>query len=311
MKLLSTIVCWLFVHYCFAQQGQVLRREFSFTSENDAFLLQVKDAYYTNGVFINFRIADTSSLRKKIHSFEIGQKIFTPVSKKAETGNEIDRPYCGYLFARYTQLTSYKNDALFQWGGSFGIVGNASLGEALQNSYHKLFGFKRFEGWKYQVRNDIGINVNASFIQTLFNYQDLFKVVPIAEATLGTHFTNARAGAIFCVGSYESNKSSALFNTRVSSGYAAPKKKMELFMYAYPSILVQAYNATVQGGLFNKGNGAILADPETWVFEQRWGICFAGNRFSSRIELIHQSKEATGQLQAQNYGSLQMGFRMF
>ncbi len=311
MKFISTIACCLFAHYCFAQQTQQLRREFLFTSENDAFLFQIKDAYYTNGIFLNYRIADTSSSRKKIHSFEIGQKIFTPASKKAETGNEIDRPYCGYLFAAYTQLNSYKNDALLQWGGNIGVVGNASLGEALQNSYHKLFDFKRFEGWKYQVRNAIGIDLNVSYAQTLFNYQDLLKIVPVAAATLGTQFTNARAGAILCIGAYESNSSSVLFNTRVSSGYAAPKKKMELFMYAYPAVFVQAYNASLQGGMFNKGNGAILSDPETWVFEQRFGICYAKNRFSSRIELIHQSKEATSQLRAQNYGSLQVGFRMF
>lgn len=311
MKFRLMIVCCLFAHYCFAQQNQQLRREFLFTSENDAFLFQIKDAYYTNGVFINFRIADTSSTRKKIHSFAIGQKIFTPVSKKAETVNEIDRPYCGYLFVRYSQLNSYKNDALFQWGSSLGVVGNASLGEALQNSYHKLLGFKRFEGWKYQVRNAIGIDFNASYSQTLFNVQDMVKLVPLAEATLGTHFTNARAGAILCIGSYESNKSSVLFNTRVSSGYAAPKKKMELFAYAYPSVLLQVYNASLQGGLFSKGNGAVLAQPEKWVIEQRWGICFAKNRFSSRLEFTHQSRETASQLRAQSYGSFQVGVRMF
>lgn len=310
MKLISMIVCCLLMHYGIAQQTQQLRREFLFTSDNDAFLLQVKDAYYTNGVFLSFRIADTTRLRKKIHAFEIGQKIFTPVSKKAETVNEIDRPYCGYLYGRYTQVNSYRNDALWQWGGSLGVVGNASLGEALQNSYHELFGFKRFEGWKYQVRNAIGIDLSTSYAQTLFNVNFL-KLVPVAEATLGTHFTNAKAGAMLCIGSYESNNRSVLFNTRVSSGFAAPKKKMELFAYTYPAVMIQAYNASLQGGLFSKGTGAVLAQPETWVFEQRWGICFASDRFSSRIELIHQSKETASQLTAQNYGSLQVGIRMF
>lgn len=311
MRFLLTTSCLLLLHCCFAQQNTELRREILFTSENDAFLLQIKDAYYTNGIVLNFRIADNSRSHKKIHSFEIGQKIFTPLSKKAETIDEIDRPYCGYLFARYMQLNSLKKDALLQWGGSFGIVGNASLGEALQNSYHKLFGFKRFEGWKYQVRNAIGVDINASIAKTLFNLQDIIKLVPVAEASLGTHFTNARAGAIFCIGSYENNKRSVLFNTRVSNGYAAPKKKMELFVYAYPSILVQAYNASLQGGLFSKGNGAVLAGPETWMFEQRWGICYARERFSSRVEFVHQSKETASQLKAQSYGSLQVGFRMF
>jgi len=311
MKLLLTIACFLLWQVCFTQQTKSLRKEFSFTSENDAFLLQIKDAYYSNGVFLNFRIADTSRSQKKIHAFEIGQKIFTPVSRKAETINEIDRPYCGYLFARYTQLNSYKNDALLQWGSSLGIIGKASLGEALQNSYHKLFGFKRFEGWKYQVRNAIGIDLQLSYAQTLFNFQDLFKIVPLGEASLGTHFTNARAGAMLVIGTFEKNKSSVLFNTRVNTGYAAPTRKKELFVYAYPSVLLQVYNASLQGGLFNKGSGAVLATPETFVLEQRLGICFARDRFSSRIEFTHQSKETASQLNTQSYGSFQLGFRMF
>ena len=308
MKFLTTIACCLLAHCCFTQN---LSRELSFTSENDAFLFQIKDAYYTNGVFLNYRFADSSGQFKKIHSFTLGQKIFTPVSKKAETVNEIDRPYCGYLFAQYTQVNSYRNDALLQWGGNIGVVGKASLGEALQNTYHSLLNFKRFEGWQYQVRNAIGIDAFASFAQTVLTVEDAVKLVPVAEAALGTQFTHAKAGAVFCIGAYEKNNRSVLFNTRVSSGYAAPEKKRELFLYAYPALVLQVYNASIQGGLFNKGNGAVLAKPETWVYEQRLGICYANNRFSSRIELIRQSKEATSQLQAQNYGSLQVGFRMF
>lgn len=311
MKLLLAIVCFLICFCCIAQQEKLLRKEFSFTTENDAFLFKIKDAYYTNGIFFNYRIADSTSQRKKIHSFTLGQKIFTPASRKAETTNEIDRPYCGYLFMQYTQINSYKKDALLQWGGNISLVGKASLGEALQNTYHKLLDYKRFEGWKYQVRNAMGLDLYGSYAQTLFHYRNTVKLVPLAEATLGTNFTNIKAGAIFCLGAFEKNNRSALFNTRASSGYALPEKKTELFVYTYPAWILQVYNATLQGGLFSKGTGAVLAKPKTWVFEQRLGICFAQDRFSSRIEFAHQSKETATQLTAQNYGSLQIGIRMF
>lgn len=312
MRLLLTITS-VFSLFCSiqAQQTKALRKEFSFTTDNDAFLLKVKDAYYTNGFFIAYRIVDTNSLRKKIHAFELGQMIFTPLSRKAETVSEIDRPYAGYLFARYTKTQASKNDALLQWHASIGVVGSASLAKELQDSYHKLFRYKRFEGWRYQVRNALGIDLGFSYSTTIFNFNNRVKIIPSFQANLGSTFTNTKAGAIICLGSFESNNSSILFNSRVSNGKIGPKKKMELFVYTYPSITVQVYNATLEGGLFNKGTGAVLAKPETLLFEQRYGICFAEERFSTRFEITQQSKETASQIRSQKYASIQFAYRMF
>lgn len=312
MRLLLTITS-LFSLVCSiqAQQTKALRRELSFTTDNDAFLLQVKDAYYTNGFFIAYRIADTNDLRKRIHSFELGQKIFTPLSRKAETISEIDRPYCGYLFAKYTLTRSLKKDALFQWHASIGIVGSASLAKELQDSYHKLFRYKRFEGWRYQVRSALGLDLGLSYSTTAFNINNLVKIVPSFQANLGSTFTNVKAGAILCLGAFESNNNSILFNSRVTNGKKGPKKKIELFIYTYPSITAQVYNATLEGGLFNKGTGAVLMEPETLLFEQRYGICFAQERFSTRLEITQQSKETASQIRSQKYGSIQLAYRMF
>lgn len=312
MRLLLTITS-LFSLVCSiqAQQTKALRREFSFTTDNDAFLLQVKDAYYTNGFFITYRIADTNDLRKRIHSFELGQKIFTPLSRKAETISDIDRPYCGYLFAKYTLTRSLKKDALFQWHASVGVVGSASLAKELQDSYHKLFRYKRFEGWRYQVRNALGLDLGFSYSTTAFNINNVAKIVPSFQANLGSTFTNLKAGAILCLGAFESNNNSILFNSRVTNGKKGPKKKIELFIYTYPSITAQVFDATLEGGLFNKGTGAVLMEPETLLFEQRYGICFAQERFSTRLEITQQSKETASQIHSQKYGSIQLAYRMF
>lgn len=293
-----------------AQEKKFLRKELSFTTDNDAFLLKKKDAYYTNGFFVQYRFTDTTTIRKKVHALEIGQMIFTPLSKK-ENIADIDRPYCGYLFTRYSQTIASANDAVFQWHGTLGVIGSASLAEQLQNEYHKLLGFLRFKGWEYQVRNAIGLDMGASYAFTAVAFNDMFKIVPIAQANLGTTFTNAKVGMILSAGSFEKNNSSILFNTRVNNGALIPKKKSEIFLYAYPSIIYQAYNATLQGGLFNKGFGAVLADPKPFVVEQRYGIAYAEERISTKVELIYQSKETDKQTRSQVYGSIQIGYRMF
>ena len=294
----------------YAQEKRFLRKELSFTTDNDAFLLKKKDAYYTNGFFVQYRFADTATVRKKVHTWEIGQMIFTPLSKK-ETIADIDRPYCGYLFARYSQTIASAKDAILQWHGTLGVIGSASLAEKLQNEYHKLLGFLRFKGWEYQVRNAIGLDAGISYAFTALSFNDIFKIVPITQANLGTTFTNAKIGMVLSAGSFEKNNSSILFNTRVNNGTAVPQKKTEIFLYAYPTITYQAYNATLQGGLLHKGTGAVLAEPKPFVLEQRYGIAYAEERISTRIELIYQSKETDRQTRAQVYGSLQIGYRMF
>ena len=305
------VLIWLVVScLSYAQEKRFLRKELSFTTDNDAFLLKKKDAYYTNGFYVQYRFADTTTTRKKVHALEIGQMIFTPLSKK-EIITDIDRPYCGYLFTRYSQTIASKNDAVFQWHGTLGVIGSASLAEKLQNEYHKLLGFLRFKGWEYQVRNAIGLDAGISYAFTAFSFNDLFKIVPVAQANIGTTFTNTRIGMILSAGSFENNNSSILFNTRVNNGTLIPKKKTEIFLYAYPSITYQAYNATLQGGLLYKGAGAVLADPKPFVLEQRYGIAYAEERISTKLELIYQSKETDRQNRSQVYGSIQIGYRMF
>lgn len=310
MRILFFLICLCLSYHAHAQEKKFLRKELSFSTDNDAFLLKKKDAYYTNGFYIQYRFTDTSTVRKKVHALEIGQMIFTPLSKK-ETIADIDRPYCGYLFTRYSQTIASKNDAVFQWHGTLGVVGSASLAEKLQNEYHKLLGFLRFKGWEYQVRNAIGLDMGLSYAFTAASFNDMFKIVPIVQANLGTTFTNAKVSMIISAGSFEKNNSSILFNTRVNNGTLTPKKKSEIFLYAHPSIIYQAYNATLQGGLFNKGSGAVLADPKPFVLEQRYGIAYAEERISTKVELIYQSKETEKQTRSQTYGSIQIGYRIF
>lgn len=282
-------------------------KEWAFAIDNDVFLLKFSDAYYTNGLFLRYSKAAASGNRKRIHQFELGQQIFTPLSKSA---SNIDRPYCGYLFTRYSQLNETKNKGLLTWQVNLGVLGPASLGEQLQNSYHNLFSFKRFEGWKYQVRSAIGVDAGISYAKDLVHLANAIRIIPTAEAQLGSNFTGARIGSFFCIGQSNGTSSGTLFKTRI--GKQDPvAKKTELFLFWNPSLKWQAYNSTLQGNLFHKGSGAVLAQPIPWLWEQRYGVCFSYGRWSTRVELVNQSKETSSQNNTHSYGSLQLACRMF
>lgn len=308
-------VCWLFicVFYLGSLSAQQMPKplysgELSYINDNDAFLLQKKDAYYTNGLFIRYTKAGESRGHKLTRSFEIGQMIYTPLIRKTASAADIDRPYSGYLYLGYQQNTFRSGRSVLQTAAKVGIVGSNSFGEELQNSYHSLLGYGPFYGWKYQVRNALGLDLGLSYARTVFEDSSWIQWVPRADINLGTTFTNAKLGAYLCIGSFENHQNSALWNARVQKRPATTRRNHELFVYWYPQLIFQGYNATIEGGLFSKGNGAVLGQTNRFMFQQNWGLCFAKGRVTTRIEVVYQTREAVAQTLPQRYASLQFSY---
>ena len=311
--------CLLLCFYCLpvcvlnaqSATGSNYNKEISFSIENDAFLFNKADAYYTNGVFFKATKAFEKKGLKTIRSVELGQMIYTPLIRLTQTPKDIDRPYCGYLFVKLNQAVFAKNGGIWQYGAAISTVGAASLGEDMQNWYHKMLGYGRFTGWRYQVQTAAGVDLSASYARTVYQDSSFIKFVPVAETQLGTGFTNARLGMYTCLGMFADNANSALWTARVQQKNGGKPAKTELFLYWYPQIIYQAYNATVEGGLFDKsGPAAVLGTTSKWMYQQTWGLCYAKGRWTTRLAIIYQTREAVAQKKDQRYGSIQVGYRI-
>lgn len=293
-----------------AQETGAYAKEFSFTTDNDAYLFRKNDAYYTNGFFFALRKAGTRNGKKTIRTWELAQKIYTPLIRKTTGPADIDRPYCGYLYLDYSQtFFSTSKDDVLRFHASLGVVGPGSLGEDVQNGYHSLLDYSRFTGWQYQVQNAVGMDVGISYARTLLQDSNWIKLVPMATANLGMLNTNATIGTMLCLGAFERNANSALWNARTQSSPTSTRRKYEFYGFWQPELLVQGYNATVQGGLFGKGSGAVLGVPETWVWQYRAGLAYAEDRWTVQLAFIHQSRETTTQKRAQQYASALLSYR--
>ena len=290
--------------------AQPFTRELLLTTENDSYLFSKHDAYYTNGLFFRLDIAREKSGRKIIHRYELGQCIYTPLARNTRSPADIDRPYCGFLFARYGSSSFPDGGAVFGYDVTLGMVGNASLGEDMQNGYHRLFHYARFAGWKYQVKNAIGIDISVNYTRTVLQTGNIAKLAPVAELSLGSNHTYAKAGTYVCIGAFEQNAGSALFSARIDRTEKDRKRNYELFAYWRPDITWQGYNATVQGGLFTKGDSAVLAKPERVMFQHAIGLCFAQSRWTVKAAVVFENREAITQAMPQRYGSLQVSYRM-
>src|SRR4051812_8497514 len=72
-------VCLFITVTAFAQTHTT---EVGLQTDNDAYLAQGSDRYYTNGFFLFYRhalpVVESTSLKNKIVGLELGQKIFNP-----------------------------------------------------------------------------------------------------------------------------------------------------------------------------------------------------------------------------------------
>lgn len=310
---LIPLLATLLLNTTSAQTGEqkVYSREFSFTTENDAYLFRKNDAYYTNGFFFALKTAKERNGRKMTRDWSLVQKIFTPLIRKTAGPADIDRPYCGYLSLTFSEtFFAAGSDDVLRYHAGIGQVGRASFGETVQNGYHDLLDYARFQGWKYQVQNAIGLDLGVMYAHTLLQDSSLVKLVPVLQANLGMNYTNANLGAYLCIGAFEQNKNSALWGAGVQARQTDTRRKHELFFYAYPQFILQGYNSTVQGGLFSKGSGAaVLRDPERIMLQYSLGVVYSEGRWATNVSFVHQSEETVTQTKPQQYASVMVSYR--
>lgn len=300
--------CWITAAYSQEASTNSFHQSFSFTTDNDAYLLQSNDKYYTNGLYFQYNRAGKNQTATIIHGFEAGQALYTP-RLLTYYPDSVDRPYCGYLFVQYKHTRLQKKYGL-QWNVAVGTIGNNSLGQNFQNGLHHTLGLYPVNDWYKQVQVPFTLNAGiryTPFIPALAEKKSA-KIVPVIELNAGNVYTNAKLGMMLVWGIYHHNENSALWDADISQLPNNNTHSFEWFVYFYPQVTLQEYNATIQGSSSNTTT-TIAGTPEQWMYQQSWGMVFAKARWMSKVEIVYQTKECITQYLPQRYASLQLAYR--
>lgn len=291
-------------------QSPGYKNEFGFRTDNDAYLANGQDRYYTNGLFITFRhAADQSRLKtsvnKKIWEVEAGQKMYNPISGQISDIRQVDRPFAGYLYGGASMNWLYSSESNLKLSLQLGTIGPSSLGEDGQVLLHDMVGFYEIKGWESQVLDEMGINVMAEYnnlIHRSSNQKTDFTFT--SNAQLGNTFSGAGIGILFRAGILNQLFNSAsMAGTLYNNSKTAPLNEKEYFFYAKPALNFVAYDATVEGGLFREDKGPITFDVKPLVFSQQIGGMYSKNRWTIDFSLIFKSTEIKSKAKAHQYGS--------
>ncbi len=297
-------------------QQRNYQNEIGFQSDNDAYLAQGSDRYYTNGLFLYFRHAiqtDTASkkLFGKTLGFEAGQKMYNPQSASVPDSRYIDRPFAAYLYLGSSLQYLFKNESVLKLGLQLGVTGPAALGRQAQEFIHRTFGFYPPYGWQYQIQNNIGVNLSANY-DHLFFRDDWFDLSGNSYGNLGTTFTGAGAGIMLRFGEFNS-----LYHSISTSGLTAKNRSIkeahprEVFFYLKPTLNYIAYDATVQGGLFNqhKDTGEITGNLVPFVFSQEVGGALSAGHWAFNLAAVFKTREVKEMVRVHQWGTATILYR--
>ncbi|WP_214071628.1 lipid A deacylase LpxR family protein [Mucilaginibacter sp. dw_454] len=296
--------------------AQNYRSEFGIQTDNDSYLGQGNDRYYTDGLYFYFNHAldvnGSSTLQNKVLGFELGQKIFNPQNGAIPSAAYVDRPFAGYLYAGASMNYLYKNESNLKFGAQMAVVGPASGGETAQNWVHDNFGFYHTAGWQYQIKNDVELNLSAEY-NKLLGRTDGVDISFESYGNLGTGITGAGAGVLLRLGMFNQLFNSASTQSSVTASTTQPTNKHEFFLYYKPMANFVGYDATIQGGLFNKHDDPnsleITGNPERFVLSNQIGVTYSTSRWLFDAAAIIHSKDTKEMVHSDAWGSVTVYYK--
>jgi lipid A 3-O-deacylase len=276
-----------------------LSRYLLITFDNDIFA--ETDYYYTNG----FSIGMIHPALKKwpvyklmpglgdgaitYQGIRLHQQMFTPYNPEALTIDTKDRPFAGVLFAEFFKLNSLTDKALFlQTSLRIGLIGPASMAEALQRTAHEL----KPTGWDFQIANDFLINMDFS-LQKSFSLAKSVEIAGRAHAGIGTYKDYIGGSFQLRAGNFQafSSPSPDLIGSPL-----AYNRNITYWLFVEPAFQFIGYDASLNGGMLNRNSPHRFSYDQInhWTTQISAGFSVFYRKTGISIRLIHISPEFEG-----------------
>ncbi len=224
---------------------------------------------------------------------------YTPTSFDSPDIQFGDRPFAAaFMLKSFSITTNLANKIRFTSAFSLGLIGPGAFGKEMQVAIHKATGNKIPLGWRNQIKNDIVVQYEIGYEKQLVNYKGLFSLQVNASTKLGSLFINVSLGI---------NTTFGIINSPFSS--SGNSNVFKLFGYAQTLVNFIGYDATLQGGVFNKQSPYIIASQDITPFKGQfnYGIILKSKTLYFEYARSLLTKEfKTGS--ASKWGGIKIGF---
>lgn len=180
------------------QQDDTFKAALFLKVDNDAFLAQTVDRYYSSGIFFQFRkLAPEGSFpsrmmknkAKAIQSFQFAHVFYTAQDLRLRTIDQLDRPYAGYMSLAYGVDYYFNNNSFIKLEIEGGILGPSAKMAEFQKWYHKIIDARVPRGWRYQIEDAPLMQLKSAYSKLILNNGN-FELYNESSVRLGTVFDN-------------------------------------------------------------------------------------------------------------------------
>lgn len=311
---------WLLVMLSAVCKGQAIDNTLSYRNvdadrylrinyENDYF--SAADIYYTQG--IHFELVSPAMAHFPVSKLlwhpgnyheRIGLAIehnaYTPTSIRHDYISYNDRPFCGTLSLKsFSISTDESGKNRFATAFSYGIIGAGAGAREMQVYIHAHTNNQEPLGWQYQVHNDVLLNYQFNYERNIIAAGHYFALNADGMIRIGTTSDKAAIGSTLMAGYFNMP-----FNT-------SKHTKLQAYIYTHQALSFVGYDATLQGGLFNRSSPYIISSRHVSriTYGYHAGIALGYRAISLEYFQGYISKEfATGT--AHHWGGLQLAIHL-
>lgn len=278
-----------------------LENYISLNYDNDFF--STTDRYYTQGIRLDFihpvvryspfsyTLIRLNKNARNYYGFHAQQDVFTPVTIRYMGGAIYygERPFTAVFFISHS-LTSINKEKklLLRTQLDLGILGPYAKGEEEQKGIHKAINNIEPLGWENQLATDVVVNYKTKIEKGFVNLKN-FELMGNSTLRVGTLYTDLGLGLYSRLGIF-----SPYFNNLGLEKTAAERKNdFKIWLIGSAGAKVVAYNATLQGGLFNTSSIYTLPDSDVQrvVAELMGGIVIAYKHVSLEYSKFYITPE--------------------
>jgi hypothetical protein len=237
-----------------------IRWIFRILFDNDIFANT--DYYYTNGTGFQLvtPFADNSPMAHilpglkhatvDLNGFSIKQNMYTPINPDITEIQYGDHPFGATLtLGQFREVYDFEKKLSFKSSITFGILGKGALGAEIQSALHNIHPV----GWVNQINTDFILDYNFTVSKAIVS-TPFYELNVTGSTHVGTLYDNACGGLDMRIGRFI-----PVYKGPVSMfDLKTPGSKWQYWFGLKTGVKAVAYDATLQGGLFNKENVYVI-----------------------------------------------------
>jgi lipid A 3-O-deacylase len=259
--------------------------------ENDSLLLKKDDGFYTSGNHLILSKTLHMPTQSISYGWHFGQDLYTAsdINLKPAQISPVDHPYAGLIYTGVFRELQNRDGSGLRLGLDLACLGPCAGGEWTQTNLHQALNQPLPQAWSTQLQQEWGLVLNAELAPARWNLVQDMDLASRFKVRVGNIFTDARSELLWRYGRLNEMR-----------------EDKASFVFARAELRVSAYNATLQGGYFNKQTLAMY--PRRVIPELEIGYQYRGDAWGFYASVIRRGseiKELSNAKAAQNFAKIQ------